>query len=102
MFGAGAVAVNRPGGANLGVHPDHPADLGGQIGDRMRQKPSKPCQLGSQCGDPRIARLRVRLGRAGIGERVGKAGGLGVRGDDDLLYRVGHDALPVEDRRAAP
>ena len=102
VFGAGAVGVDRPGGAHLGVHTDDPADLGRQIGDRVRQKTSKPSQLGGQCGDPRVARLRVGIRCTRIGKCVGQAGGLGVRGGDDLLYRVGEDAPPIEDHRAAP
>ena len=104
MFGAGAVGVDRAGRTHLGVDTQDPAHLGGQIGDRVGQEAAQPHQLRGQCGDARIALLRIGLRCARIGQGIGQAGGLGVSGGrgHDLLHRVGHDALAVEDHCAPP
>ena len=102
VLGTGAVGVHRSRGAHLGVDAENPADLGGQISDRVGQKASQPCQFSGQRGDAGIPRLRVGLGRARIGQCIGQARGFGVGRGDDLLGRDRHAPLAVENHRATP
>ena len=87
VLGARPSRCHWPGRPNLGVDAEHPAHLGDEVGQRVRQMGAQRGQLAAERDDPAVPGRGIRLRRPGIADRVGQAGRVGVGGGlrDDLL-----------------